>query len=94
MKTISSHYFDFSTFKKVIISRHYLFATFPLGKLAHLTATEAEDLEEAAAPSGKVLHDPAVHVHLELEEIHLLPVGAVQRQHVPRLGHLQQESLI
>ncbi len=68
--------------------------TIPLGMLAHLTATEAEDLEEAAAPPGEVLDDPAVHVHLELEEVHLLPVGAVQRQHVPWLGHLQQESLI
>ena len=54
-----------------------------------LAATEAEDLEEAATPPCQVLHDPAVHVHLELEEVHLLPVGAVQRQHVPGLGHLQ-----
>jgi hypothetical protein len=70
----------------------YTRATIPLGRLAHLTATEAEDLEEAAAPPGEVLHDPAVHVHLELEEVHLLPVGAVQCQHVPRLGYLQTDG--
>jgi hypothetical protein len=71
----------FRTFKKIFISCHYWYTFREAG--SHLTATEAEDLEEAAAPPGEVLDDPAVHVHLELEEVHLLPVGAVQRQHVP-----------
>jgi hypothetical protein len=81
-------YGTYRTTVLIFISCHFPF------REAHLAATEAEDLEEAAAPPGEVLDDPAVHVHLELEEVHLLPVGAVQRQHVPRLGHLQQESLI
>ena len=53
-----------------------------------LASAEAEDLEEAAAPPREVLHDAAVYVHLELEEVHLLPVGSIQGQYVPSFGNL------
>ena len=43
-----------------------------------LTTIETEALEEASTPLGQVLHNNSLNVHLELKQIHFLPVGAIQ----------------
>ena len=53
-----------------------------------LTTPETETLEEPSAPPGDVLHNAALNVDLELEEINSLPVGTVQSENVPRFRHL------
>lgn len=59
------------------------------GGVAHrLAPVQRQRLEEAAAAVRDVLDDGSLDVALELEQVDLLPVAAVQRQHVPVLVHL------
>ena len=54
----------------------------------NLTSIETEGSEEAAASLGEVLHHDALYVDLELKQVNILPVGAVQGEDVPGLADL------
>lgn len=59
------------------------------GSVAHrLAAVQRERLQEAAAAVRNVLDDRPLDVALELKQVDLLPVAAVQREDVPVLVHL------
>ncbi len=47
------------------------------------TTAQTEFLQKSAAPFCQILNHRSLDIFLEFEQIHLLPVAAVQRQHVP-----------
>lgn len=53
-----------------------------------LAAANGQFLQESATAPTYVLHHLTLDVRLEVEQIDTLPIGAVQGQHCPRLGHL------
>ena len=54
----------------------------------HLTSIKTEASQEAAASLGQILHDDSLDVDLELEQVDILPVGAVQGEDVPGFADL------
>ena len=54
----------------------------------HLTSIKTERSQETATSLGKILHHDPLYVDLELEQVDILPVGAVQGEDVPGLADL------
>ena len=54
----------------------------------HLTSIKTERSQETTTSLGKILHHDPLYVDLELEQVDILPVGAVQGEDVPGLADL------
>lgn len=65
--------------------RRYTRATGPSSTHAHQgsAASQLQGMQEASRPQGQALDQGRADVPLEAEQVHELPVGAVQRQLIP-----------
>ena len=53
-----------------------------------LTSVETKSPQKPSTSFSEILHHDSLYVDLELKEVNILPVGAVQSEDVPSLAHL------
>ncbi len=57
-----------------------------------LASAETQFAEKASASPSQVFHDGGLDVDLEIEKVDPLPIGPIQSQDIPGLGHLSASA--